>query len=64
MFSPTNWFVRALSVGILSMSAFDDNECSTHFHNRRMGIYDSERKILLTGTRCNDNLYYLDQAHI
>jgi hypothetical protein len=29
-----------------------------------MEIYDSEGKILLTGTRCNDNLYYLDQAHI
>ena len=64
MFSPTTWFVRALSVGILSMSSFDDNECSTHFHDGRMEIYDSEWKILLTGTRCNDNLYYLDQAHI
>ena len=46
------------------MSAFDDTECSTHFHDGRMEIYDSEWKILLTGTRCNDNLYYLDQAHI
>ncbi len=52
------------SVGILSMSAFDDPECSTHFHDGRMEIYDSEWKILLTGTRCNDNLYYFDQAHI
>jgi hypothetical protein len=40
MFSPTTWFVRALSVGILSMSSFDDNECSTHFHDGRMEIYD------------------------
>ncbi len=64
MFSPTTWFVRALSVGILSMSSFDDNKCSTHFHDGRMEIYDSEWKIVLTGTRCFDNLYYLDQAHI
>ncbi len=64
MFSLTTWFVRALSVGIRSMSSFDDNKCSTHFHNGRMEIYDSEWKILLTGTRCNDNISYLDQAHI
>ncbi len=32
MFSPTTWFVCALSVGILSMSSFDDTECFTHFH--------------------------------
>ncbi len=53
-----------MSVGILSMSSFDDNECSTHFHDGRKEIYDSEWKILLTVTRRNDNLYYLDQAHI
>jgi hypothetical protein len=64
MFSPTTCFVRALSIGILYMSAFDDTECSTHFHEGRMEIFDSKWKILLTGTRCNDSLYYLDHAHI
>ncbi len=33
LFSPTTWYVRALSVGILSMSAYDDAECTTHFYN-------------------------------
>jgi hypothetical protein len=51
MSSPTTWFVRALSVGILSMSSFDDTERSTHFHEGRMVIYDSEWRILLTGTQ-------------
>ncbi len=38
MFSPATWFVRALSFGILSMSAYDDAECTTHFYNGKIEI--------------------------
>ncbi len=46
------------------MSAYDDAECTTHFYNGRMEITNPDGSINLTGTRCNDNLYYLDSHHI
>jgi hypothetical protein len=46
------------------MSAYDDAECTTHFYNGKMEITSPDGSINLTGTRCNDNLYYLDSHHI
>ncbi len=64
IFSQTTWFVRALSIGILSMSVYDDAECTTHFYNGKMKITSADSSTNLTGTRCNDNLYYLDSHRI
>ena len=42
MFSETTWFVRSLSVGILSMSTFDDKGYQTHFYDGMMEICDHD----------------------
>jgi hypothetical protein len=64
LFSKTTWYVRALSLGILSMSAYDDTHCTTHFHDEKMEIISDNGITFLTGTRCNDNLFYLDAHHL
>jgi hypothetical protein len=55
IFSQTTWYVCALSVSILPMSAYDDAECTTHFNNGKMKITNIDGSTNLTETRCNDN---------
>lgn len=57
-------YVPDLTVGVISVSAFDKKQCTTVFSDGVGIVYDCDGSIILTSTQASNGLYEVDALYI